>query len=47
MTTSLWVRGGAPSRLVVRDVDYLERCGYGYMDKETNREFWENKHNLL
>lgn len=42
-----WVRGGAPSRLVVRDVDYLERCGYKYMDKETNREFWENKHELL
>lgn len=42
-----WVRGGAPSRLVVRDVDYLERCGYKYMDKETNSEFWENKHGYL
>ena len=42
-----WVRGGAPSRLVVRDVDYLERCGYGYMDKETNTEFWKNKHTHL
>lgn len=42
-----WVRGGAPSRLVVRDIDYLERCGYKYMDKETNKEFWENKHAYL
>ncbi len=42
-----WVRGGAPSRLVVRDVDYLERCGYKYMDKEINSEFWENKHSYL
>ena len=23
-----WVRGGANSRLVVRDVDYVHRCGY-------------------
>ena len=42
-----WVRGGAPSRLVVRDIDYLERCGYKYMDKETNQEFWENKNSFL
>ena len=42
-----WIRGGAPSRLVVRDIDYLQRCGYNYMDKSTNQEFWEDKHNLL
>ena len=42
-----WVRGGSPSRLIVRDIDYLERCGYKYMDKETNKDFWANKHNLL
>lgn len=42
-----WVRGGAPSRLVVRDIDYLERCGYEYMNKSTNKEFWENKHGYL
>lgn len=42
-----WVRGGSPSRLVVRDVDYLQRCGYNYMDKEANSEFWENKHTML
>lgn len=42
-----WIRGGAPSRLVVRDIDYLERCGYKYLDKETNKEFWENKHEYL
>ncbi len=42
-----WVRGGANSRLIVRDVNYLEQCGYGYMDKETNREFWVDKHKFL
>tara|TARA_B100001057_G_scaffold292267_1_gene292337 strand:+ start:456 stop:1154 length:699 start_codon:yes stop_codon:yes gene_type:complete len=42
-----WIRGGAPSRLVVRDIDYLERCGYQYMDKETNQEFWKDKHHYL
>ena len=42
-----WIRGGANSRLVVRDVDYLQRCGYAYMDKATNEEFWENKHQYL
>jgi len=42
-----WVRGGSNSRLIVRDVDYLHRCGYGYMDKETNSEFWVDKHKLL
>jgi len=42
-----WIRGGANSRLIVRDVDYLHRCGYAYMDKSTNEEFWENKHQYL
>ena len=42
-----WIRGGSPSRLVIRDVDYLQRCGYNYMDKEANADFWENKHNYL
>ena len=42
-----WVRGGSASRLIVRDVDYLERCGYKYMDKETNNDFWGNKHKYL
>ena len=42
-----WIRGGANSRLIVRDVDYLHRCGYGYMDKETNTEFWVDKHKHL
>lgn len=41
------VRGGAPSRLVVRDIDYLERCGYQYMDKQMNADFWKDKHNYL
>ena len=42
-----WIRGGAPSRLIIRDVDYLQRCGYNYMNKSTNREFWDAKHNQL
>lgn len=42
-----WIRGGANSRLIVRDVDYLHRCGYAYMDKSTNEDFWENKHQYL
>ena len=42
-----WVRGGANSRLIVRDVNYLEQCGYSYMDKETNRDFWVDKHKFL
>lgn len=25
-----WVRGGAPSRQIVRDIEYLERCGSKY-----------------
>lgn len=41
------VRGGAPSRLVVRDIDYLERCSYNYMNKSTNEDFWKDKHNYL
>jgi hypothetical protein len=42
-----WIRGGANSRLIVRDVDYLHRCGYAYMDKSTNEEFWTDKHRYL
>lgn len=42
-----WVRGGKNTRLVIRDEDYLKRCGYEYMDKETNAYFWENKHQYL
>lgn len=42
-----WIRGGAPSRLIIRDVDYLQRCGYNYMNKSTNRSFWDKKHNQL
>lgn len=42
-----WIRGGANSRLIVRDVDYLHRCGYAYMDKSTNEEFWTDKHKYL
>lgn len=39
-----WVRGGAPSRLVVQDIDYLSRCGYNYLDKDHGSEFWQDKH---
>jgi hypothetical protein len=39
-----WTRGGNPSRLLVRDVNYLEKCGYKYMDKKNASEFWTDKH---
>ena len=42
-----WIRSGAASRLVVRDIDYLERCGAQYQDKVMNAEFWKDKHNYL
>lgn len=39
-----WIRGGSNTRLIVRDIDYLERCGYQYMNKSSNDSFWEAKH---
>jgi hypothetical protein len=42
-----WIRGGSNTRLIVRDVDYLERCGYGYMNKTNAGQFWESKHKQL
>ncbi len=39
-----WIRGGSNTRLIVRDIDYLERCGYQYMNKSSNDSFWESKH---
>lgn len=42
-----WTRGGNPSRLLVRDVSYLEKCGYKYMDKHNDSGFWKDKHIYL
>lgn len=42
-----WIRGGSNTRLIVRDVDYLEKCGYGYMDKRNTDSFWDEKHRHL
>lgn len=42
-----WSRGGNPSRLLVRDVSYLEKCGYKYMDKSNETGFWKDKHIYL
>ena len=42
-----WVRSGVPSRLLIRDVDYLQRCSYSYMEKKMNDEFWTNKFKYL
>lgn len=42
-----WIRGGSNTRLIVRDVDYLERCGYSYMNKTNGSQFWESKHQNL
>lgn len=39
-----WVRGGILTHNLINDFDYLQRCGYSYMDKEMNSEFWEDKH---
>lgn len=48
---SAWRRGGADTKLLVRDFDMQSRCGanykYGYMHKSTNPEFWANKSMLL
>lgn len=38
-----WVRGGTPSRLLIRDIDYLQRCGHSYTNKVMNSEFWDEK----
>lgn len=42
-----WRRGGADTRLIVRDYDYSIRCNKAYMNKSTNPEFWQNKSQLL
>ena len=42
-----WTRGGNPSRLLVRDVSYLEKCGYKYMDRQNASGFWKDKHMYL
>lgn len=42
-----WRRGGADTRLVVRDYDYSIRCNKAYMNKSTNPEFWQGKGSLL
>lgn len=42
-----WRRGGADTRLVVRDYDYAARCNKAYMQKSTNSYFWQGKSQLL
>jgi hypothetical protein len=42
-----WRRGGADTRLIVRDYDYAVRCNKAYMKKSTNEEFWSGKGSLL
>jgi hypothetical protein len=42
-----WRRGGADTRLVVRDYDYAARCNKAYMNKSTNADFWAGKGTLL
>jgi len=42
-----WRRGGADTRLVVRDYDYAIRCNKAYMNKSTNQDFWSGKGSLL
>jgi hypothetical protein len=42
-----WRRGGADTRLVVRDVDYAARCGKAYQHPYSNEWFWQGKSQLL
>lgn len=42
-----WVRSGAPSRLIVRDYNYLQRCNKAYMQPKMNEDFWSGKSSLL
>jgi hypothetical protein len=42
-----WRRGGASSRLVVRNEDYQSRCGKAYQHPYTNEWFWQNKSQLI
>ena len=32
-----WVRGGAPSRQIVKDIEYLEKCGSKYQKMAANK----------
>jgi len=32
-----WVRGGAPSRQIVRDIEYLEKCGSEYQKRAVKK----------
>ena len=36
-----WIRGGNPTQLIIRDLDYSSRCGKAYMNKTTNADFWK------
>jgi len=42
-----WVRSGVPSRTLIRDEDYLQRCSRAYMNPKMNESFWTGKGTLL
>ena len=42
-----WVRSGVPSRNLVTDSDYLQRCSKAYMNPKMNESFWTGKNSLL
>ena len=42
-----WVRSGVPSRTLIRDSDYLQRCSKAYMNPKMNESFWSGKGSLL
>ena len=42
-----WVRSGVNSRNLIKDQDYVIRCGKSYMNKTTNQDFWTGKGTLL
>ena len=37
LSSKCWVRGGQDSRQMVRNIDYLKKCGYKF-----NGKFWQN-----
>lgn len=42
-----FIRGGANSRNLVKDISYLQQCGYSYMNPVANSAFWQDKFKYL
>ena len=44
---SSWIRGGCSSRNLLKDISYLQQCGYSYMNPVANSSFWQDKFKYL